>query len=77
MWYTDRCGVETAFHVEGKFNSIIRNPKVCFHSTTKNCLLSVTEEGGSGIIDCPVVKPDNLGDRQFEAYLTGKIIAKD
>lgn len=77
MWYTDRCGVETAFHVEGKFNSIIRNPKVCFHSTTKNCLLSVTEEGGSGIIDCPVVKPDNLGDTQFEAYLTGKIIAKD
>lgn len=76
MWYSDHCGVETAFHAEGQFNSIVRNPRVNFHGTTKNYLLSVTEEGGGGIIDCPVTDPANLNDKQYEEYLTGRIIFK-
>ncbi|MBE6593086.1 MAG: hypothetical protein E7642_03735 [Ruminococcaceae bacterium] len=75
MWYTSRGGVENAFKVNGKFNSVIRTPRVNFHHDTTNALLSVTEENGSGIIENPMINnEDHITDKTYKEYLTGIVV---
>ncbi len=76
MWYSPLGGVENAFKVNGKFNSVIRTPRINFLKDTKSTVISVTEEGGSGIIENPMFNDSTIiGDRSFEQYLSGKIIS--
>ena len=75
MWYTSRGGVETAFKVEGKFNSVVRTPRINFHGDTTNALLTVTESGGSGIIENPMINHEEyIADKSYKQYLTGTVI---
>jgi hypothetical protein len=76
MWYTSRGGVENAFKVNGKFNSVIRTPRVNFHNDTTNALISVTEEGGSGILENPMINnEDHITDKTYKEYLTGIVVS--
>ena len=76
MWYTSRGGVENAFKVNGKFNSVIRTPRVNFHHDTTNALISVTEEGGSGILENPMINnEDHITDKTYKEYLTGIVVS--
>jgi len=77
MWYTTKNGVENAFRVNGKFNSVIRTPRVNFHGDeTHSSLLSVSEEGGSGIIENPMLNNAAfINDKGYEKYLSGRIIS--
>ena len=75
MWYTSRGGVENAFKVDGKFNSIVRSPRINFHNDTQNALLSVTEEGGSGFIENPMINHEEyITDQTYKEYLNGIIV---
>jgi predicted Ser/Thr protein kinase len=75
MWYTSRGGVENAFKVDGKFNSVIRTPRINFHGDTQNALLTVREEGGSGIIENPMINNEEyITDKSYKEYLTGTVI---
>ena len=75
MWYSSRGGVETAFKVNGKFNSVIRTPRINFRSDTTNTLLTVTDENGSGIIENPMINnEDYITDKSYKAYLVGTVI---
>ena len=75
MWYTSRGGVETAFKVNGKFNSVVRTPRINFHGDTTNALLTVTEENGSGIIENPMINHEEyITDKTYKEYLTGIVI---
>ena len=76
MWYSPKGGREVAFKVEGKFNSIIRSPRVNFLKETENALLTVSEPGGCGILENPMTNPDVIGDRQYEEYLVGRVLCK-
>jgi hypothetical protein len=76
MWYTSRGGVENAFKVNGKFNSVIRTPRVNFHNDTTNALLSVTEDNGSGILESPMINnEDFITDKTYKEYLTGIVVS--
>lgn len=74
MWYSDRGGVERAFHATGKFRSVIRSPKVNFKENTQNSLLTVGEEGGCGYIENPITDPTRIGDESYKAYLSGRVV---
>ena len=76
MWYSPKGNCETAFKVNGKLNSVIRTPRVNFRGdTSNNALLTVTEEGGSGFIDTPMINnPANIQDKTYEEYLRGGVI---
>ena len=76
MWYSPKGNREVAFEVNGKLNSVIRTPRVNFRGdTTNNALLTVTEEGGSGFIDTPMINnPANIQDTTYEEYLRGDIV---
>ena len=75
MWYTSRGGVENAFKVDGKFNSIVRSPRINFHNDTQNALLSVTEEGGSGFIENPMINHEEyITDQTYKEYLNGIVV---
>ena len=76
MWYTTKNGVENAFRVNGKFNAIIRNARVNFHGETKSSLLSVSEDGGSGIIENPMLNSESfIDDEVYKEYLSGKVVS--
>ncbi len=52
MWYTNRGEYQTAILADGKFNSIFKNYKIGFHKdSTANKILSVAEDGGTGLLD--------------------------
>ena len=75
MWYTSRGGVETAFKVDGRFNSVIKTPRVNFHDDTTNALLITTEDNGSGIIENPMINnEDYITDKSYKEYLSGIVI---
>lgn len=76
MWYSPIGNREVAFKVNGKLNSVIRTPRVNFRGdTTNNALLTVTEEGGSGFIDTPMIgNPQTITDNTYEKYLRGGIV---
>ena len=76
MWYSSKGGVENAFKVNGKFNSVIRTPRINFRSDTTNTLLTVTDENGSGIIENPMINnEDYITDKSYKAYLVGTVIS--
>ena len=76
MWYTSRGGVENAFKVDGKFNSVVRTPRINFHNDTTNARLTVTEEGGSGIIENPMLNHEEyITDKTYLDYLTGIVVS--
>ena len=75
MWYSSHGGVENAFKVNGKFNSIVRSPRVNFRGDTVNSLISVSEAGGSGVLDTPMINDvSRIADKQYEEYLINKIV---
>ena len=73
-WYSSKGGFETAFNSEGQFNSIITASKVDFKEDTENAYLKVGEEGGTGVVQNPMVKPELSADKAYEDYLVGKVI---
>ena len=76
MWYSSRGGVETAYKVDGMFNSVIRTPRINFRGDTVNTLLSVTEKNGSGIIENPMINHEEyISDKTYKEYLTGIVIS--
>lgn len=76
MWYTTKNGVENAFRVNGKFNAIIRNARVNFHGETQSSLLSVSEDGGSGIIENPMLNSESfIDDEVYKEYLSGRVVS--
>ena len=77
MWYSSKGEVETAFKVDGKLEAIIRSPRVNFRCDTKNTLLTVSEEGGGGMIDTPMVNNAALleANKEYEKYLVGRVVA--
>ena len=77
MWYSANGNTETAFKVNGKFNSIIRNPRVNFRGDTENnALLLVSEDGGSGMLENPMINdPERIQNKQYEEYLVGRIVS--
>ncbi len=77
MWYSPKGNREVAFQVNGKLNSVIRTPRVNFRGdTTNNALLTVTEEGGSGFIDTPMIgNASNMTDDTYKQYLRGGIVS--
>ena len=76
MWYTTKNGVENAFRVNGKFNAIIRNARVNFHGETQSSLLSVSEDGGSGIIENPMLNSESfINDEVYKEYLSGRVVS--
>ena len=79
MWYSSHGEVETAFRVNGKFESIIRNPRVNFRWDTKNALLTVSEPGGSGMLDTPMLNSEKLlkDNEEYKEYLVGRIVTPD
>ena len=78
MWYTERGGKETVFRVNGRFESVVRTPRVNFKSSTANTLLTVSEEGGSGLIENPMLNHASyLTDEGHLPYLVGRIVSPD
>jgi hypothetical protein len=78
MWYTERGGEETVFRVNGRFESVVRTPRVNFKSSTANTLLTVSEAGGSGLIENPMLNHASyLTDEGHLPYLVGRIVAPD
>lgn len=77
MWYSPMGNKETAYRVNGKFNSVIRGARVNFRGdTNNNALLSVSEEGGSGILENPMLNDSTLiTDPSYKDYLVGKMIS--
>jgi len=76
MWYTERGGVETAFRVNGRLESVIRTPRVNFKGGAENVLLTVSEEGGSGMIENPMLNDASyLTHRGHEPYLVGRVVS--
>jgi hypothetical protein len=55
---------------------VIRTPRVNFHGGTKNALLSVTEAGGSGVIENPMINHEEyIADQSYREYLSGSVIS--
>ena len=74
MWYTPRGGEQTGFCFEGKMNSIIRTATVELHENVKASFLTCTEDGGCGIVENPIFNAGRSQNKQYEEYLTGKVI---
>ena len=52
FWYSDRGGPQTLIRCDGRFGSLVKNPKVGFKTkTNRNTVLSVAESGGRGLIE--------------------------
>ncbi len=77
MWYSPKGDTETAYRVNGKFNSIITGSRTNFRGDThNNSLLLVSEEGGSGRMENAMINdPRNIHNEQYKEYLTDKIIS--
>ena len=76
LWYSSLGGVENAFKVNGKFNSVVRTPRVNFRGDTVNSLISVSEPGGSGVLDTPMINDEErIADKQYKEYLLNKVIS--
>ncbi len=77
MWYSPKGGTETAYKVNGKFNSIITGARVNFRGdSANNSLLLVSESGGSGKLENTMVNdPHLIQNKQYEEYLSDKIIS--
>lgn len=73
LWYTPRGGEETAFYFDGRFNCIIRSATVSMHEGVKSSFLTCTEDGGNGVIENPIFNEDRSVNKQYRAYITGKI----
>lgn len=72
-WYSAQGGFETFFESTGKFNSVLKSPKVHFGEETENAFLKVAELGGDGIIENPIFLESSSSDKTFRDYIDGKI----
>ena len=71
-WYTDRGGKQHGFHVDGKFNAVIRNSYVkCKDTATDKAYLVEKQEGGKGVIFAPIACVSNMTDKTHEKYVVG------
>lgn len=73
-WYSTRGGTETGFLSQGQFNSIIKSTRIDLRPDTENAYLKAAEAGGSGIIENPMFCAENSANKDYEAYLSGKIV---
>ena len=76
MWYSAKGDKEVGFIAQGNFNASITNPKVHFRGETTNNSFLVLDEGagGDGFIENPIVNDDNVHDKTYKKFVTGKII---
>lgn len=75
-WYSPKGGTHRAIKCDGKFQSTFTNFKSDFRreNTVRNLLLDVAEEGGKGVFDRLMTKPEKIADDAYLAYVKGDII---
>jgi len=75
-WYTPKGGTHRAIKCDGKFQSTFTNFKSDFRreDSVRNLLLDVAEEGGKGVFDRLMTKPEKIADDAYLAYVKGDII---
>ena len=72
-WYTGRGGKAVGFHVDGKFNSVLRTCNVFNrHECDFKAYLTETEEGGNGVISNPLILPEQFHDHTYKKYVVDK-----
>ncbi len=75
FWYNGEAGGETAVYANGKFNSLITSLRVGFHHDSEsNQIMSVAQDGGSGVLENVLVNAGRVTGDGHEPYLTGKMI---
>lgn len=74
MWYAKRGDFQTAIRADGKFNSIFTNYKIGFHhDSVNNTILSVAEEGGTGVLNRLLFHLPLVTDTAHLPYLIGGV----
>ena len=75
-WYSPNGGTHRAIKADGQFGSTFTNFKVDFRheDRVRKILLDVAEEGGRGVFDRLMLKPKELADDAYLAYVKGDII---
>ena len=72
-WYTGRGGKQVGFHVDGKFNSVLRSCNVFSrHECEFKAYLTETQEGGQGVICYPLVQEEQFNDHTYKKYVVDK-----
>ncbi|MBE6593129.1 MAG: hypothetical protein E7642_03950 [Ruminococcaceae bacterium] len=72
-WYSGRGGKAVGFHCDGRFNSVLRSCNVFDrHECSFKAYLTVTQEGGQGVISHPLVVPELLTDHTYKNYVIDK-----
>ena len=72
-WYVN-WGDQIAIHVEGDFNSLIRDISVGFNGDGYNRAILEGSTGGSGVIEYVFADKNIITDNTYEKYLSGKVI---
>ena len=78
FWYSDRGGPQTLIRCDGRFGSLVKNPKVGFRTkTNRNTVLSVTEGGGRGVIENLCLNHGDeswFADEVWREYFEGRVL---
>ncbi len=78
FWYTDRGGPQTLIRCDGRFGSLVKNPKVGFKTkTNRNTVLSVGEPGGRGVIENLCLNHGDeswFSDEVWRDYFEGRVL---
>ena len=78
FWYSDRGGPQTLIRCDGRFGSLVKNPKVGFKTkTNRNTVLSVAESGGRGLIENLCLNHGDeswFSDEVWKEYFHGRVL---
>ena len=78
FWYTDKGGPQTLIRCDGRFGSLVKNPKVGFRTKeNKNTILSVGAPGGRGRIEDLCLNHGDeswFADEVWKEYFEGNVI---
>ena len=78
-WYSTRGQKYVGFDcVDGKFAASICNANIALRGDcTNRAFLKVSESGGLGIIENPILDPANSDDKTYEEYLVGHAVHRN
>ncbi len=75
MWYSNLGQKAVAFECLGRLAASINNPNVALRGDMKNrAIVTVTEQGGLGIVENPIFNPEICDDETYKDYLIGRVI---
>lgn len=74
FWYTSAGGREICFKADGRFDSVVSNFRAGFRGDTKNSVLEVGENGGSGVFDNLLADKNKISDSAHKRYREGSFI---